>query len=716
MDNGPRIHGALIGVLMSALCAAPSAGESDLPAFGYRGLNAPANVPLLVITAQYGSVSLASANPYYENLIFGAPPPPARTVSGYFEENSKGRFRWSRAGPGIIGPLLLPTAIGQQTDNAKRAAAIVGAAMGSGFDFAPFDTNGDGKVTADELAMLLIESLPSGQHLGTDPSCIKTGGSRVEVCETVLLVGDQPPLSLVAHELSHFLGTRDLYFAGQLNSGCTLMGPPLPGDGANGRQSAHLDPWHKLELGWLEPRIRSLKAPGSETLVAAHLGAADSAVILFDPARGPSEYFIVEYRSPDQSSFSYDQNVCGEGVAIWHVAPESCPGQTSVLLMSEPRLDRGGNTLWKRGEITPTLRWADGSSAGIRIAVRPGLPGARDITFEWAPPGPDESRPAAAFGDWHSLGGNVRQPVAIKNQDGRIEVFAVGADGALWHLWQTAPNGPFAAWHSLGGNVREPIAIRNQDGRIELFAVGADRALWHLWQTAPNGPFDQWHSLGGDVREPVAIQNQDGRIEIFAVGANDALWHLWQRAPNGPFDAWHSLGGNVREPVAVRNQDGRIELLAVGADQALWHLRQTAPNGPFDAWSSLGGNVRQPVAIQNQDGRNEVFARGADGALWRLGQTSPNGPFTGWDSLCGTVTRAVPIVSRGGRIELYAIGTDAALWQLWQLAPNGPFAEWHSLAGNVRQPFVIDNQDGRMEVFVIGADGALWHRWQTAPQ
>jgi len=91
----------------------------------------------------------------------------------------------------------------------------------------------------------------------------------------------------------------------------------------------------------------------------------------------------------------------------------------------------------------------------------------------------------------------VRQPFTIHNQDGRIELFAIGEDGAVWHRWQTEPNGPFAEWHSLGGNVSQPFAIRNQDGRIELFAIGAttDRALWHRWQTEPNGPFAEWHRL-----------------------------------------------------------------------------------------------------------------------------------------------------------------------------------------------------------------------------
>jgi hypothetical protein len=183
----------------------------------------------------------------------------------------------------------------------------------------------------------------------------------------------------------------------------------------------------------------------------------------------------------------------------------------------------------------------------------------------------------------------ISQLFAIHNQDGRIELFAIGAttDRALWHRWQTAPNGPFADWHSLGGNVSQPFAIHNQDGRIEVFAIGSDGAVWHRWQTAPNGPFADWHSLGGNVSQPFAIHNQDGRIELLAVATDNALWHRWQVAPNGPFADWQSLGGPVSHPFAIHNQDRRIEVFAVGTGGALWHRWQTAPNGPFAEWSQL---------------------------------------------------------------------------------------------------------------------------------
>ena len=133
---------------------------------------------------------------------------------------------------------------------------------------------------------------------------------------------------------------------------------------------------------------------------------------------------------------------------------------------------------------------------------------------------------------WFPLSGDVRQPDVATNTDGRLEVFAVGSDDALWHIWQTAPNNGWSNWRSLGGQISEVRTGRNADGRLEIFAVGSDQAMWHIWQTAPDNGWSGWHSLGGNVRQPDVATNADGRLEVFAVGSDDALWHTWQTAPD----------------------------------------------------------------------------------------------------------------------------------------------------------------------------------------
>src|SRR5919109_741080 len=84
--------------------------------------------------------------------------------------------------------------------------------------------------------------------------------------------------------------------------------------------------------------------------------------------------------------------------------------------------------------------------------------------------------------------------------DGRLELFVVGNDGALWHIWQTTVNGGWSNWISHGNagvGLSGPLALApNADGRLELFARGKDGALWHIWQTTPSGGWSSWTSQG----------------------------------------------------------------------------------------------------------------------------------------------------------------------------------------------------------------------------
>ena len=84
------------------------------------------------------------------------------------------------------------------------------------------------------------------------------------------------------------------------------------------------------------------------------------------------------------------------------------------------------------------------------------------------------------------MGGRIKRPVVVSNQDGRLEVFVEGLDDAVWHKWQVAPNNGWSGWGSLGGDITDHAVGNNQDGRIEVFARGTDGGLWHLWQTKPN--------------------------------------------------------------------------------------------------------------------------------------------------------------------------------------------------------------------------------------
>lgn len=310
------------------------------------------------------------------------------------------------------------------------------------------------------------------------------------------------------------------------------------------------------------------------------------------------------------------------------------------------------------------------------------------------------------------------------NADGRLEVFGNGTDHALWHNWQTAPNGGWSGWASLGGLLTTDAALcRHSDGRLEAFARGADDALYHLWQTAPNNGWSGWNSLGGSITsDPSVDKNLDGRLEAFARGADDALWHNWQI--NFPFgiviwSGWVSLGGIITsDPIVYHDADGRLEVFARGTDGAVWHIWQTSPGGGWSGWASLGGVVTSLCAVlQNADGRLEVFARGTDNALWHIWQVVPNGGWSGWYSLGGVIT-SDPSLGRNadGRLEVFVRGTDNAVWHNWQVAPNSGWSGWASLGGIITSDIDVgSNADGRLEIFARGLDYALWHNWQVSP-
>jgi hypothetical protein len=318
----------------------------------------------------------------------------------------------------------------------------------------------------------------------------------------------------------------------------------------------------------------------------------------------------------------------------------------------------------------------------------------------------------------------IGQPVGrkvMRNADGRMEVFIIGSDHALWHKWQVALNSGWSEWESLGGNLfSEPVVAMNADGRLEVFAVAANRALMHRWQVAPNSGWSEWHSLDGPIYgNPAVGRNEDGRLEVFALGGNGSLWHKFQWAPNGGWSAWASLDGSLAsDPVVGLNADGRLEVFATATDTALWHTWQVAPNSGWSQWHSLGGvSTSNPAVAMNADGRLEVFVRGNDFALHHQYQLAPNSGWSDWSTLGGYLT-SNPVVGANldGRLEVFVRGGDYALHHMYQRAPNSGWSDWSTLGGYLTSsPAFGKHADGRLEVFARGSDYALHHKFQWAP-
>src|SRR5919202_1377858 len=227
---------------------------------------------------------------------------------------------------------------------------------------------------------------------------------------------------------------------------------------------------------------------------------------------------------------------------------------------------------------------------------------------------------------WSALDGSLSggRPVVEQNADGRLELLAEapGASGPeLAHIWQTAPNGGWDGFASLGAPPAQflgsPAVGRNPDGRLEAFVrVGlmSTGALWHIWQTAPNGGWSGWDNLGGGIGPHFVDvgQNADGRLEVFAVGSN-AVWHIAQTSAGAGWGSWDSLGTPpgatfLRATSVGQNADGRLELFVPDLNGGAWHSWQASPGGSWGSWDSLGGGPTSPAVGAHAGGRLELFA------------------------------------------------------------------------------------------------------------
>jgi M6 family metalloprotease-like protein len=389
----------------AANSAAPSPGSPATLSFGaewrrqsFPVTTPPARIPLLVVLVHWyapysasdgpysdwyarniGSPTLAHPVSYYDNLLFGSTFPSANQ---YYAEISLGKFQWVKTQEyGVFGQQL--PSDGSGADSAQNLNRIVTLAAAQGFKFAPFDTNHDGKVTPDELALMMISDNGgriAGANRGLNPVCVPEDGG-VQVCSQtnnsgVAEIEDEVQFATLVHEMSHSLGTVDLYGNRSLDYGASLMGPTIE----NGADLVHtwwLDPWHRHQLAWTDgsPRDFDLRQMPLGTITAAETLPRGRAAFLWDSSRGSSEYFIAEYRNQS----GYDRDAHDQGIAIWYVN-EKTDGTRAMAYITydgnagEPGVvtydtdgTHGGASFIKPANGWVPLNWADGSFSGFEV-------------------------------------------------------------------------------------------------------------------------------------------------------------------------------------------------------------------------------------------------------------------------------------------------------------------------------------------------------------
>jgi M6 family metalloprotease-like protein len=404
------------------LASAPArAAEPDLAAFGYGQNKAAGTRPLLVIWVREDDGAppekLARYKQYYQDLVFGrsasatsqTPPETELSVIGYYAEVSEGRFNWKTVG--FVGPLSAKVKP-FRPDVARTV--IETAARDAKFDFRAFDRNGDRTITPDELTVVMIANSKldegfSGEFPGGRAFPIP--GQGITFAGAYAVVGEGGSFGTFNHELFHRIAPHAIDIYGNpyrcfgLHGATSLMGATISG-AVDAKWTYHPDPFNKMLVGWNEPRLHPMHVPGRAQLAAQHVPLSKDferkrSILLYDTRKGPSEFFLLEYRTPDRSG--YDRHVSDSGLMIWHVLlnnakrlfllpadRKNCKDEFvpvwSLNLRGAPDWQIGVPRAYKAFHGQIALKWMSGDDSGVRITVAAHKPADPVIEVSWTVP------------------------------------------------------------------------------------------------------------------------------------------------------------------------------------------------------------------------------------------------------------------------------------------------------------------------------------------
>jgi hypothetical protein len=301
-------------------------------------------------------------------------------------------------------------------------------------------------------------------------------------------------------------------------------------------------------------------------------------------------------------------------------------------LVSNPTSSQPSHTLY-------TLRAARNQDGRLEVF---GINSAGNIFHTWQT-SPNATSNTGWNGVWEILywpGDQLVSLDVVNNADGRLEVFGITSAGNIFHTWQTSPNatsntGWNGVWEILNPNSGEELvtlrAARNQDGRLEVFAIntpsptapaGSNGNIFHTWQTSPNATSNTgwngaWQILywpGDQLVNLDVVNNADGRLEVFGITSAGNIFHTWQTSPNATSNTgWNGVWEMLYVPPnpnlaniyglvsldVVNNADGRLEVFGINQPDGgapirvpssgnIFHTWQTSPNSGNNGWVSIG--------------------------------------------------------------------------------------------------------------------------------
>lgn len=295
----------------------------------------------------YFGGAVGSTPAMFDSLLFSSNLNPTGSFKNYYEQISYGQITvigavtgWHRLTQNYSFYMAASSGIGGAYPNNSRGLveAAVAAAEAAGFDFSPFDNNGDGYVDG---VMVVVPG--TGAEETGNPGSIHSHKWQVvnePVYDGVIIReytiqpeetgaggGRLNSIGVFCHEWGHILGLPDLYDLDQcadleecghlLSSGLgywslMALGNWLPTGPNIGKVPAHPDAWCRVRMGF---------AGGTNILsntIGTQLPAVEYNPVIYrlwTNGAGGNEYFLVENRRRK----GFDQYIPGQGLAIYHI-------------------------------------------------------------------------------------------------------------------------------------------------------------------------------------------------------------------------------------------------------------------------------------------------------------------------------------------------------------------------------------------------------------
>jgi M6 family metalloprotease-like protein len=592
------------------------AEEEDQPISVEAAPQGTFNGKILFILAEFTDVSGTYTEANFASFI-------SNNINDYFDEASYGAVTLSPADEsygtadnGVVGWVNVGYAhpnTGSSTGTANRqltADAIT--AADPYVDFSAYDTDSDGYVDADELAVVVVAAGYERAYSASYPpniwghkwslfgsvSAPTVDGVKVgdyhsgeggyaqfgEIHRNTVSNAHQATMGIMVHELGHLVfGLPDLYDTDYSSTGIGAWGIMASGswgrassDSYSGETPVLPSAWTKYDRGW----VSASTASGTISILAAGSGSATSVNTVYKLDTGLSnEYFLVENRQP----VGYDRGLerwLGTGfggLAIWHIdedqtnnrnecyPPSDCTSTHYWVALEQADgnwdLEKDTNSgnatdLWYSGNAmafdensTPSSDLYDGTASDVRLT---GIGDSGDTTTATAP----------------------------GSQKEKLMVLLQGADDRYKLQILDVPS-------SLGGNTGPPVASDRNIG-INIVDIGGG----------------EWDGFSGD--ELVVMRGTPGEIrELF-------IYNMPQE-----------IGGNTGSPVASDRRFGtNRDYMAVGNFDAddehemavtqYFSDREIYRLFIYDPPTTRGGNTGRSIASDRNIGSNIVAIAAAN--------------------------------------------------------------------------------------------------------